>query len=115
MIHQSEFGNRGLQLSCISTAKCVDCQCLTGFGLNPHIKLCRFFGSLTVSKSNLMVYVLDFGRFSTSAVAVCINTCSSEASKVFSAVMVVDKGSVTVFTVSVGFSVGNLLLHRRLW
>lgn len=44
---------------------------------------------------------------SNSEVAVCISTCSSEASNVFSVVMVADKDSVTEWTVSVGFSIGN--------
>lgn len=56
-----------------------------------------------------MVCFLDFCRSSTSAVAVCISTCSSEASKV----LVVDTGSVIVYTVSLGLS-GNWLMQRLL-
>ena len=41
-----------------------------------------------------MVCVLDVCRSSTSAEAVCIGTCSSEARKVCSGVTVVDKSSV---------------------
>ena len=61
-----------------------------------------------------MLCSLEFFKSSTSAVALCMSTCSLEASKVFSAVMVVDTASVPVLTVSLGSS-GNLLLHRLLW
>ena len=61
-----------------------------------------------------MVCFLDFCRSSTSAVAVCISTCSSEASKVFSGLTVVDKGSVTFVPVFAGFSLANLLMQRLL-
>ena len=67
---------------------------------------------LPVSRSSLIVSFLNCCRSSTSVVAVCISTCLSEASNVFSVVMVVDEGSATELTVFVGFSIGNLLMQR---
>ena len=49
-----------------------------------------------------MVCFPDFSRFSTSTVAVCIRTCSSEASRVFS--VTGDMVPVTTCAVSAGFS-----------
>lgn len=59
-----------------------------------------------------MVSFPDFSRFSTSTVAVCIRTCLSEASRVFS--VTGDMVSVTTCAVSAGFS-WNLLMQRLLW
>ena len=115
-IHQPKFNNRRLQLSGFWCAECVDCQGL--ISVNCQLK---FFSAnysvmyvlwLSVSNSNLMACLLDFSRFSTSAVAVCISTCYSEASNVFS--VMVKMVSVTTLAVSVGFS-WNLLMQRLRW
>ena len=58
-----------------------------------------------------MVTLLDFCKFSSSTVAVCVSTCSSEDSRVCSVVTVADKGSVTECADSEDFSTGNFTMQ----